>query len=272
MTDIELAEVSLVDYPAHLVSGFAVIKSADPTKDKALLSAFRKETMPVKDITEVLKGMSVEDVLKALTPEQVAELTKAKDAGDGDAEDIADGGADEDKEDENGKVVKAAVAEVLTPEDILKAVSPEVRAMIEKANADLATATAKIEKAEQDAEIAKAAQLDSEAVSFSKSAYINLGFDHGVVAPALRKFALTSPDAAEAITTLLKAVNTQTGGIFKELGTSESTDSGMTPYARLESLAKSLVSESVPFSKAFATVASDPANAALVTAHFNSKE
>jgi hypothetical protein len=303
MTDINLSEVSLVDYPAHLISGFAVIKSANPNNDEALKSAFRKETMSDKDIAEVLKGMSAEDVLKALTPEQLASVEKAvgkapapkkvitegedtTDSGNGkgsepvgqvgdkadvtpaDAEDASDHGADDATEGLNGEKKKVGKSD----EDLMKSVSPEVRAMIEKSNIALAAATAQVAKANQDAEIAKAAALDSEAVSFSKSAYSNLGFDHSVVAPALRKFALSSPVAAESITTLLKAVNEQTSGVFKELGTSAVPSSGMTPADRITALAKAKTSESVSFAKAYESVVNDPANAELVTAHFNSKE
>lgn len=246
MTDINLSEVSLVDWPAHMHNGFAIIKSADPDKDRALLGAFRKETMPDVNLTEVLKGLSADDIRKALSDEQLEGLMPPE------------------------AIVTKAEAE---PEDILKGLPDAVREMIEKNNKDLTDALESIAKAEEQAEIEKAARLDGEAVAVSKAAYTNLGFEHEKVAPALRKFALADAEGAEVITEMLKAVNAQAdGAIFKELGTTQGSLTN-TSAEQITALAKAKATETgISFSKAYETVVNDPANKSLVDAHFKGNE
>lgn len=237
MTNIELGEISGVDYPAHMVNGFAIIKSESQSSNRALASALRKENMPEKTVEEVLAGLSADELRKALAPEVLAELAPAP-------------------------VEKAA------EEDILKGLSPEVRAEFEKRDAEIAKANEKIQKAEEAAEIAKAARLDGEAITKSKETYTNLGFEHEKVAPALRKFAGVDAEAATSIETMLKAVNAQAdGAVFKELGTNTPSDTDASATDQLNDLAKARATkDGVPFHKAYAEVVKE--NPELVSAHF----
>lgn len=262
MTDIKLNEISLVDHPAHLVEGFAVIKSANDSSNRALFSALRKENMPtqVKDVADVLKELSAEDILKAVSDETREELAKAfppakKKTPAADAEDAADGGADDDEEDEDGKLKKS--------------VAPEVRALIEKAESDKQALIARLEKAEQSAAIEKAARLDEQAIVKSQSELDSLAVDHNKVAPALRKFAEQDAEAAEAITSMLKSVNGQAreAGLFKEVGTGAAGDAEASAAGQIDTIAKALSTEKgIPFAKAYEEAVS--AHPELVNAYY----
>lgn len=246
MENINLSEVSLVDHPAHMVEGFAVIKSASPDTNRALLSALRKEEMPneEKTLAEVLKDATAEQIREALTEEQLAELAP---------------------------VEKAAETVEPTDDDIIKALPENVRALIEKA-ADRAAAA----EADRDAAIAKAAaeetqRLDEAAIQKSKDEYTNLAFAHDTVAPALRKFASTNPEEHDAIVTMLKAVNEQAdGAIFDEFGTARGDDKvEKSAHDRINDIAKArAAAEGITESAAYLAVVNDPAHAALVTEHF----
>lgn len=225
MTDIKLNEVSAVDYPAHMVHGFAVMKSTDPDKTEALLRALRKEEMPDLTPDEVVKTLSAEDIIKALSDEQRAEFEKAFGKKKPLPEDEADGGADDDNEDAEG--------------NLKKSLAPEVRVLIEKTEKQNAELMERIQKSEETTQSEIAKRLDTEAINKSEKEYTNLGFDHAKVAPALRKFAAVDASGAEAITEMLKAVNAQAdGAIFKTLGTDADGAGDVTPYGQLEALAK----------------------------------
>ena len=240
-----------MDHPAHLVEGFAVIKSASRDQNRALFSALRKETMPNEietaevtevDVAEVLKGLSVDELRVALTEEQLAELA-------------------------------TPVEKDASEEDILKGLPENVLAEFKKRDAEIEKARAAADEARRDAEVAKAARADEQAITKSREEFTNLGFDHAVVAPALRKFAETDSDAAEAIQTMLKAVNAQAdGAIFKEIGDDRTPDE-KAPYDVLKQLAEELSNaEGIAFSKAFEKVVADPANADKVHAHFTTNK
>jgi hypothetical protein len=236
MTDIKLNEISLVDHPAHMVEGFAVIKSANDSSNRALFSALRKENMTTetKSVEDVLKELSVDDILKAVSDEQREALAKAFPP-----KKAAPAADDEDEDDK--PVAKAAVA-------------PEVQALIEKAESDKAALIERLEKAEKAAEIEKAARLDEQAIAKSKTELDSLAVNHDVVAPALRKFAEQDADAAAAITELLKSVNTQAreSGLFKELGTAAAGDADASASGQLDTIAKALSTEKgLPFAKAY---------------------
>lgn len=245
MENINLSEVSLVDHPAHMVEGFAVIKSQSPETNRALFSALRKETMPEKTLAEMLNEASADDIRKALTADKLLELVPVAEV----------------------EVVKAAP----TDEEILKALPAEVRERIEKAEARASELEAQAAEAIEKAAKAEDDRLNEAAITKSKEEYTNLAFAHETVAPALRKFADENPEAAAVIVEMMKAVNEQAdGAIFTELGTSAPVEKGeKTANDKLVELAKAReTKENVPFSKAYIDVVNDPANAELVTAHF----
>lgn len=251
MTKIKLDEISMVDYPAHMVNGFAVIKSTSAEKSDAVMAALGQKstnnmpTVTPEEIAKALSELSTEDITKALSERSdVADVLKAL--------------APEDEATEQ------------KPEtDIFKGLSPELVAEFTKRDEQLAEFKKAADAAEETAKIEKSLRLDREAIESAKSDYDNLGYDHDVVDPAIRKFTDADPKAGEALATLLKAVNEQAdGAIFKELGTSQEPKGDSTD--QLDAIAKSMVKDGTAtnyadaISKAFA----NPENKALVAAHF----
>jgi DNA-binding transcriptional ArsR family regulator len=248
MTNIKLDEISLVDYPAHMVNGFPVIKSATVSDSDALYEALGKRKTPTMpdtqtDLVKALADVPVEDILKALAERS----------------DVAD-------------IVKGLEVEQPTDsEDIYKGLPENVVTMLKASDERVAKAVADAEAAQTAATIEKGARLDREAVEVAKSTYGNLGFDAEKFAPAFRKFAETNPDEAATITETLKAVNAQADGtIFKELGTSAPGASG-SPEAQINDIAKALVADGKAKNQAEAITKAlaDPENKTLVDAYFN---
>lgn len=246
MTKIKLDEISMVDYPAHMVNGFAIIKSASAEKSDAVMAALGQKstnnmpTVTPEDITKALSELSTEDFTKALSERS----------------DVAD------------------VLKSLTPDDsetktdILKGLAPEVVAEFEKRDAQLAEFKKAADDAAENAKIEKSLRLDREAIESAKTDYENLAYDHDVVDPAIRKFAEANPEAGEVIATMLKAVNEQAdGAIFKELGTTQAPKG---EGDQLDAFAKALQKEDskLSYSQALAKAFADPANKSLVDAHF----
>lgn len=233
MVKIDVVETSGVDHPAHLTEGWVVMKAADTADVDALFGTATKSKEPV--VAEITQEQYDAAVAKAAGLEtQLAEaVAKAEKAETEKAEAIA----------------KAAPAE--SPEEaMLKAVPEAIRVRLEKAEADAAAHREEFAK-----EVTR--RLDAEAVAASKTMFKALSLDHDATAPALRKFAAVDADAAEKITTLLKAADAQleSAGLFAELG--KSTDQGpTTAQDEIAKMAKALreadptLSESAAISKA----------------------
>lgn len=261
MTRIRLDEISAVDYPAHLVNGFAVIKSATDQDSSAIFDALSKRnTDPMTtDLTKAVAEASIEDLQKALAErtdlEEVAKAFPAKDA--------AKFAANADK-----KKADAADAEPDADDDVTKGLDPKVAAIL-KSQADKIEEFRKAaEKSATDAAVEKSLRLDREYIEKAKADYTNLAYDHDTVDPLIRKFVDANPEAGEALTTMLKAVNEQAdGAIFKELGTKGSASNDSNP---LENIAKAMVADGKAsnYEQAIAKAVSDPANKALVSAYF----
>lgn len=244
MTRIKLDEISLVDYPAHTVNGFAIVKSESNSDTDAILSALGNRTempTPQELLAKALADVSADDILKALEGhEAVEEITKALGASEESAE-----------------------------QDIYKGLPEQAVTLLKAREAEIAKMREEREEARAEAEIAKAARLDGEAIEKSKADYTNLAFNHEKVAPAIRKFAALDAEAAEEITTMLKAVNAQAdGAIFDELGTS--TKPVEKAIDGIESIAKAMVEAGTAANlpEAIAKAVADPANKSLVDAYF----
>jgi cytochrome c551/c552 len=240
MRDIKLNEISVVDHPAHMVEGFAVIKAAaGEDNTRALIDALRKETMPKMTVEEILSELSADEIVKALgdKAQEVATLVLPE-------------------------------AEVTVVEDVTKSLSDEQRAEFAKRDEKIAELEAEIEKSRREA-IEKGEKLaDEQAIAKSRAAYAHLSIEHETVAPALRKFALADEDSAKAITELLEKADKQVGEVFKEIGTSAVTDDE-SAYGRLSTLAKARAAEKgESFTDALLAVTNDPANAELVAKHY----
>jgi hypothetical protein len=270
-----ITEVSGVDRPAHLRDGFFIRKSVGTEGADALLAALGRgasmpKTVEAATAATLLKSLTPEQrttlggedgaaaLAKALTPEQTTEFTKA--AG-GDLAPILDQLATvwqavrdlSEKEDPDVPSTEGAI-DPTTGQPAVQPAAPDAAAVLAspalaKALGDDAVAMLKSLAERASAAEAREAEtmqkaLDATAVTEFEKAYGGIGVDAGVVAPALRQFAESSPEAADAIRTgLAKAVETTRANraiIVKELGTvaAPMPDS---PSGRVESMAKSLV-------------------------------
>ena len=108
---------------------------------------------------------------------------------------------------------------------------------------------AKAFKAQRD-EVAKATEeirkerdirLDAQVIAKSKETFAHVGIDHEVVAPALRRLALTDESLAKAVDGVLAAAENQMAesGLLKEMGTVSTSSPSVIDEAT--ALAKSLV-------------------------------
>lgn len=258
MTKIKLDEISLVDYPAHTINGFAVVKSASDSDSNDIMDALgKRNTNPMAtdqiDLTKALGDASAEDITKALEARLADEdfakafpFKKPADAKDAKASD-----SDED--------------------DVMKSLPEPVREMLKARDEKIQKAEQRAADAETTANIEKSLRLDREATELAKSEYQNLAFNYEKFGPAFRKFAESDADAAKTISEVLKAVNAQAdGAIFKELGTSASTEASGEPQAQIETIAKALVAEgkAKDLSDGISKAVADPANKSLVDAYF----
>jgi hypothetical protein len=248
MTKLKLDEISVVDYPAHLVNGFAVVKSATDQDSSAILDALSKrntETMTT-DLTKAVAEASIEDLQKALEERtDVADVVKAF-------------------------APKVDPKDAVEPDkdDITKGLDPKVAEIFKAQAAQIEEFRKAAEKSATDAAVEKSLRLDREAIEKAKEAYTNLAYDHDTVDPLIRKFVEANPEAGEALETMLKAVNEQAdGAIFKELGTKAAPSTDSDP---LENIAKALVADgkAANYADAIAKAVADPANKSLVSAHF----
>lgn len=254
MTKIKLDEISLVDYPAHMIDGFPIIKSATTTESDRIMDALGKRNTPMPTDEEL-----VAKALQEISPEDLKKALSERD----DFEDIE-------------KAFTPEVAPVATEtatvstEDIYKGLPDNVVAILKDRDEKIAKAEEKADAAEVTAGIEKAKRLDREAVDVSKATWSNLAFDHEVFAPAFRKFADADPEAAKAVETVFKAVNEQADGtIFKELGTSAPGATG-SASSQIETIAKALIADgkASDLPDGIAKATADPANKTLVDAYF----
>jgi uncharacterized protein with PIN domain len=215
MVDIEVAETSLVDHPAHLVEGWVVMKSADEKAVSDLFGTIDKgkenEVADKEEAPAVIKQADHDAVLEEVETLK-AKLTAAE-------QKIAD--AEAEKADAAKKNPFGKSAEELAKEEFEKSVPESVRTLMNKQAEDLQKARDEIAK-ERDA------RLDAAAVHESQATFKSLAFDHEKVAPALRKFASLDADTAKAVVEVLKAAEGQleSAGIFQELGKSAAGSTG----------------------------------------------
>lgn len=241
MTDLDVLETSGVDHPAHLHEGFAVMKSSDPTKARAILLALGKDiTMTTKTAPKsapvreeiIAKG---DDALAALRAEPAAKaidskLQAALDTlaaawqdlrGYAESQDEATPSAGGSTEEPVDPMLAAAAADAGLDPALVKSASPELVAVLKAQGEAIAKAQERAEAAEQVAKAEQDARLDQEAIVKSRETFTNLALAHEVVAPALRKAAKVDPDLAKSIEALLINLNEQMDGaaLTKEIGT-----------------------------------------------------
>jgi hypothetical protein len=255
LVELEVFETSGVDRAAHLHDGFIVMKSAD-----------KENQMKAQMLTAL--GMSEEDNLSSVQEQidlavakavgeyemKVADLEAALEAAKNQAADLASklealmsSNSEMEDEAEKGEYMdeemKAAME--MMDEEVAKSVlalpadQRSVFAKAFKAQAEqVAKATEEIRKERE-------TRLDAEAITKSKETYPNIGIEHDVVAPALRRLNETNPELAKAVETVLASAEAQVAesGLLKEFGTA----TGSTPSALDEAkvIAKSFVESGV---------------------------
>lgn len=254
LVDLDVEETSGVDQAAHLHDGFLVMKNAsDANRVKTqLLEALGKskeDNLSNQEQIDLAVAKAVGEY-----EEKVASLEAALAAAQAQAADLAskleeiasmkqesesvEAGYDMDKG-EMMDEVEMAMTEM--PEDMKKSIRslPKEQAVIfakafKAQREEVAKATEEIRK-ERDI------RLDAEAVAKSKESYPNIGIDHEVVAPALRRLATADDSLAKVVEGVLTAANNQLAesGLLKELGTSSTSTPSVLDEAT--ALAKSLV-------------------------------
>lgn len=246
MVNLAIEETSGVDHPAHLHEGWLVVKAADQAEADQIVEALVAETegteeepVPDQTVTEDAPVVSEEPTVETLTDA----LAKAE-------EKIADLEA---------RLTDLAPAPVQEPsdDDLLKSAPEAVVKMVETLRAEREEAVAKAAEAEEILRKEREAALDAEAIEKARS-WENLSIDPTVIGPALRHLADHDADLAKSVEDALSAANAQaeSGAIFAEIGKAAPVVEG-DAYARLTSLAKSLVTEgrAATFEQAFADVA-----------------
>lgn len=254
LVELDVEETSGVDQAAHLHDGFLVMKNAsDANRVKTqLLEALGKskeDNLSNQEQIDLAVAKAVGEY-----EEKVASLEAALAAAQAQAADLAskleeiasmkqesesvEAGYDMDKG-EMMDEVEMAMTEM--PEDMKKSIRslPKEQAVIfakafKAQREEVAKATEEIRK-ERDI------RLDAEAVAKSKESYPNIGIDHEVVAPALRRLATADDSLAKVVEGVLTAANNQLAesGLLKELGTSSTSTPSVLDEAT--ALAKSLV-------------------------------
>lgn len=253
LVNLDVEETSGVDRAAHLHDGFLVMKNAsDANRVKSqLLEALGKskeDNLSNQEQIDLAVAKAVGEY-----EEKVASLEAALMAAQAQAADLAakleeiasmqegepvEAGYDMDKG-EMMDEVEMAMNEM--PEDMKKSIrslpkeQAEIFAKAFKAQRDeVAKATEEIRK-ERDI------RLDAEAVAKSKASFAHVGIDHEVVAPALRRLALSDESLAKAVDGVLAAAESQMAesGLLKEMGTVSTSTPSVIDEAT--ALAKSLV-------------------------------
>ena len=233
-----MLETSGVDRAAHLHDGFLVMKSAEPA-----LQSKENNLSSVQEQIDLAVSKAVEGY-----EEKIAGLEAALEAAKNQANDLvmkleelqAMQTGEETAEEVEMKKVSPEAEEAMKemPEDIAKSISElpveqrELMAKAFKAQAD------EIRK-ERDI------RLDAEAVAKSKELYKNIGIDHDVVAPALRRLTEANLELAQTVESVLLAADAQMSesGLLKEFGTPNPSTGSVLDEAR--TLAKSLLDNGV---------------------------
>jgi hypothetical protein len=250
LIDLDVFETSGVDRAAHLHDGFIVMKSAE-TENRVKAQLLTALGMSEEDNLSSTQEQIDLAVAKAVGEydEKVASLEAALEAAKNQAADLA----------EKLETIQAMQSEGPETEEIEieESMDEEMKSMMEEMPDELAKSVKEL-PAEQRSIFAKAFKaqadeirkekddrLDSEAITKSKETYQNVGIDHTLVAPALRRLEITQPEIAKAVASVLASAEAQIAesGLLKEFGTT----TGETPSVvdEAKAIAKSLVESGV---------------------------
>lgn len=251
LVNLDVEETSGVDRAAHLHDGFLVMKNASVANrvKSQLLEALGKSKEDNLTNQEQIDLAVAKEVGEY--EEKVASLEAALSAAQAQAADLA-AKLEEIASMQEGEPVEAGYKKDEHEDEVEMAMNDmpdEMKKSIRALPKDQAAIFAKAFKAQRD-EVAKATdeirkerdiRLDAEAITKSKESFAHVGIDHSVVAPALRRLALTDESLAKAVDGVLAAAESQMSesGLLKEMGTVSTSSPSVIDEAT--ALAKSLV-------------------------------
>lgn len=249
LVNLDVEETSGVDRAAHLHDGFLVMKNASVANrvKSQLLEALGKSKEDNLTNQEQIDLAVAKEVGEY--EEKVASLEAALSAAQAQAADLA-AKLEEIASMQEGEPVEAGYKK--DEDEIEMAMNDmpdEMKKSIRALPKEQAAIFAKAFKAQRD-EVAKATdeirkerdiRLDAEAITKSKESFAHVGIDHSVVAPALRRLALTDESLAKTVDGVLAAAESQMSesGLLKEMGTVSTSSPSVIDEAT--ALAKSLV-------------------------------
>lgn len=252
LVNLDVEETSGVDRAAHLHDGFLVMKNASVANrvKSQLLEALGKSKEDNLTNQEQIDLAVAKEVGEY--EEKVASLEAALSAAQAQAADLA-AKLEEIASMQEGEPVEAGYnmdkGEMDEVEMAMNDMPDEMKKSIRALPKEQGAIFAKAFKAQRD-EVAKATdeirkerdiRLDAEAITKSKEAFAHVGIDHSVVAPALRRLALTDETLAKTVEGVLAAAESQMAesGLLKEMGTVSTSSPSVIDEAT--ALAKSLV-------------------------------
>lgn len=211
MVNLEVDETSGVDHPAHKAEGWVVVKSADNASLAEALEELVGGNMETQEeVSSELEKKMYNDLEKANA--RIAEL-----------------------EAEMGKMRDKKKMAKPSEDDMLKSADPAVQEMVAKALAET-------EELRKELAVANEEKIEKQFAE-KASKWTNLNEKPEVLGSMLRKVAAFDGDVADALETLLDAVNGQaeSAAIFVELGTATSASGDGTALGKVQSLAKAAV-------------------------------
>lgn len=248
LVNLEVLETSGVDRAAHLHDGFLVMKSANETNlvKAQLLEALGKSKEDNLSSVQEQIDLAVSKAV-GMYEEKVAGLESALEAAKNQAADLAvkleEIQAMQTGEDSDEVMAEALMSEKMEdmPEEVAKSIKAlpleqqDVMVKAFKAQAE------EVRKATEEIRKEREIRLDAEAVTKSKDTLKNVGIDHDVVAPAMRRLSEIDPTLAKTVEEVLLAADAQVSesGLLKEFGTASTSTASVLDEAK--SLAKSLV-------------------------------
>lgn len=252
---LDVDETSGVDRPAHLHDGFIVMKNTDneaTIKAQMLTALGISEEDNLSSVQEqidtAVEKMSgdYENKVKGLEVELEAAKNQAADLAKKLEELMRSGHDESEKGMHPDEEMKQAMEEMKEMDEKMYKSVTDLPAEQQELFYKAFTAQAdEIRKAQAEILKERDVRLDSEAIMKSRDTYKNIGIEHEVVAPALRRLTSMDADLAKAVENVLNATDAQLAeaGLLKEYGTA--TGSTPTVVEEAKAIAKGLLAEGV---------------------------
>lgn len=242
---LSIKETSGVDRPAHLHDGWVVMKSANASDVTAVLDELRP-TETENHVEETEAATAVPEITPT-QEENMGEMSKAAEV--------------------------VVIPEVASEDEILKAMPSVIKKMLDDAKADAEAALYKAAASER-ALIAEREARADEAAVLKAAEWSHLTANPAVLGPALRRLAETDSVLADEVVKALDSANSQleTSVVFTEVGAETAPVSTDDAYSKMESLAKSAVSNGIAPSFEAALLSVAQTNPELYTQYLNEKK